>query len=682
MNRSIPQTAKILLIAILGSLMMVVRVNGQTNVPLSSRPFQPLHIPEALSGTDFNLTLHKAQKTFWKGATTATYAYNNESFWGPTLIFNQGDTVHVRVKNDLDEPTTTHWHGLHIPAVMDGGPHQIIDPGTTWSPSFKVLNHAATFWYHPHVHKTTQKQLAYGAGGLIIIRDPLESALPLPRTYGVDDIPLVLTSRRFDTNEQFSLEGDNDKYGDFLLANGTLDPEVSLPAQFIRLRILNAEIERGYVLGFSDNRPFYIIATDGGLVDKPIPLTRMKLMVGERVEVLVNLGADKAGSSLDLMAYNSGQELGFPGGETSRGRPNGSYLNDIDFRILHINVAAPTAKPITTLPETLVQNVYPKESDVTKERTLHITAGRRNEPFRFDEKLYSEHVANQIVKLGTTEKWTITNNRISGHSFHIHDIQFKIVGRSSGPVEEYEQGWKDTVFVPRDESVTFLAKFEDYASDTNPYMYHCHMANHEDGGLMGEFLVVKNPGSVTFREKTLHPITPQMVRAANRATGAVAPPFSVPDANGNPISLASLTTTKPLVLFFIEVDCPCSRDATPFLNRLQAQYGNACQVVGVINTVSNIAQEWAKQAGCHFPLLPDPDSRIIRAYGAERSVYTTLVAPGGHIAKMYTGYSREMLTDLAHNIAQLSKVSVRAINVKDAPAKLTTGCPFPTVFQN
>ena len=211
----------------------------------TTRPFQDLWIPPAIQGKSFNLTLSGKTHSFWKGATTTTYGFNEAYFWGPTLIFNQGDKVQINVKNELAESTTVHWHGLHLPAAMDGGPHQSIEAGGTWNPSFIVKNNAGTYWYHPHPHGATQKQLTLGAGGLIIIKDPIEAALPLPRTYGVDDLPIVLTSRRFYHNDQFSYDGNNDKYGDYLLTNGTLDAQTSLPAQVVRLRILNADVERG-----------------------------------------------------------------------------------------------------------------------------------------------------------------------------------------------------------------------------------------------------------------------------------------------------------------------------------------------------------------------------------------------------------------------------------------------------
>ena len=471
----------------LGVVAWVITTAPLATAQSETRPFQKLRIPEAVTGTNFNLSVHKSTKSFWKGATTATFAYNNETFWGPTLILKKGDTVQMNVRNELDEPTTTHWHGLHLPAATDGGPLQVIPAGKTWSPSFKVTNNAGTYWYHPHAHETTQKHLTMGAGGFIIVKDPIEAALPLPREYGVDDIPLVLTSRRFHLDDQFSYDGDNDKYGDFAFVNGTLDAEAGLPAQFVRLRILNAEIERGYDLGFSDGRTFHVIATDGGLVEKPIPVTRMKLMVGERVEVLVDLGGDKVGSSVDLMAYNAGQPFGYPGGEPGTRPPNGGYLNNINFRLLHINVTPRTAKAITTLPATLVKNRLWTESDATQQRTIRISGGRPL--FNFDDKPYARNVINQTVKLGAVEQWTIRNNNIFGHTFHIHDVQISIISRTSG-VQDYERGWKDTLYVPRGESVSFIAKFDDYASDTDAFMYHCHMSNHEDGGLMGQFIVV------------------------------------------------------------------------------------------------------------------------------------------------------------------------------------------------
>ncbi len=469
----------------------VAPTNTNTTTPstttITTGTYNELWIPPTITGTTFNLSLGKSSKQLRIGSTTNTYGYNGASFWGPTLIMNKGDFVKMNVTNTLSEQTTTHWHGFHIPAIMDGGPHQIIEAGTTWSPSFEIKNNAGTYWYHPHLHEKTFTQLTYGAGGLIIIKDPIESALALPRTYGIDDIPLVLTSRRYNSDNSFDVK--EHAYGDYMLTNGTPSAQINLPKQFLRFRILNAETERGYNLGFSDNRSFYVITNDGGLLDAPVPVTRVKLAVGERCEILVDLSKDAVGSSLDMKAYNANQERGFGGSEPQTTGQFGSLLNNIDFNVLHINVKTATANAITALPSKLTSNTYWTASDATSTRTIAITGGQGGSAFTFDNNTYGFTTINQNLKLNAIEKWTIVNNNIFGHSFHIHDIQFKIVSRSSGAIASYESGWKDTFYIRQGETVSVVAKYDDFASDTNPYMYHCHFPNHEDGGLMGQFLV-------------------------------------------------------------------------------------------------------------------------------------------------------------------------------------------------
>ncbi len=463
--------------------------------------YNTLWIPDTLSGTTFNLTIKDTFAQFKKGNQTITGAINNNKFWGPTLIFNQGDTVHMSVTNKLNDSTTIHWHGMHLPAVMDGGPHQVIPAGTTWQPYWKVVNKASTYWYHPHLHNMTMSHLTKGIGGLIIVRDAEEAALALPRTYGVDDIPLVVTSRSFDASNAFTMTDNKtiSEYGDTLLTNGVTRAQISLPKQYVRFRILNAEIERGYNIGFSDNRIFYVIGTDGGLLNTPVALTRVTLMVGERVEIMVNLGNDAVGSSLNLMSYNNGLAFGFPGAEPNKSGLNGSYLNNLNFNILHINVVAATANAITSVPTKLANNTYWSASDATVSRSLTVTAGSGVglSEFYFDNTAFVYNTINKTVILNNIEKWTITNSQIFTHAFHIHDVEFKVVARngSASSIYSWETGWKDVLYLPKGESVSFVAKFDDYSDSIHPYMYHCHFSNHEDGGMMGQF-VVKNTSSL------------------------------------------------------------------------------------------------------------------------------------------------------------------------------------------
>jgi len=492
---------KISLILAALSLMLVA---AQT---ATSQTYVPLWIPDTLSGTNFNLAIRDTFSQLRPGNQTITGGINGK-FWGPTLFFNAGDTVHLHVQNNLNDSTTIHWHGMHLPAVMDGGPHQVIPPGALWQPYWEVKNKAATYWYHPHLHEMTLEHLTKGIGGFIIVRDAEEAALALPRTYGIDDIPLVFTSRRYDASNQFVTQ--NTAYGDYLLANGTPDAEVTLPAQFVRLRILNAEIERGYDIGFSDNRNFYIIANDGGLLEAPVMVNRVKVNVGERVEILVDLSDEAPGSALDLKAYNAGQAFGFPGGEPGINGEFGSLLNNVNFNMLHINVSATTPNAITQIPAALASNIYPSTADVSLTRNLAITGGQVTVPFTFDNTPFVLSTINKQVNLNATEKWTVTNNNIFGHTFHIHDVQFKIVERNgqTASVGTHEQGWKDVMYVPRGESVSFIAKFEDYADAEHPFMYHCHFSNHEDDGMMGQFVVQDNSTLVRKSESAQFSVYP------------------------------------------------------------------------------------------------------------------------------------------------------------------------------
>ena len=502
-----------------------------------------LKIPDTLSGTTFNLNIKDTFKQLKStGQQTITGAINGD-FWGPTLIMYKGDTVRMNVKNSLNDSTTIHWHGMHLPAVMDGGPHQVIPSGTTWKPYWKVSNNAATYWYHPHLHEKTEEHLTKGIGGFIIVRDAQEAALALPRTYGVDDIPLMLTSRRYDANNQFVYT--NVAYGDYLLVNGTSNAQVNLPKQFVRLRILNVETERGYNLGFSDNRTFYIIANDGGLLNAPVPVTRVKLMVGERIEILVNLGNDPIGSSLDLKAYNSAQTFGFPGGEPATNGPFGSLLNNLDFPVLRCNIIAANSSAITTLPTTLVNNTYWSTASATVNRSITVTGGQGPVPFTLNNTPFQIGTINQTINLNAIEKWTITNNNIFGHTFHIHDVEFKIVERngSASAVGAHESGWKDVLYLPINENVSFVARFDDYADPIHPFMYHCHFSNHEDGGMMGQF-VVTDPTNIN----ALHNATDILEVYPNPTKDKIFVQFKDPDNSAYYISIINTLGRTVLML--------------------------------------------------------------------------------------------------------------------------------------
>lgn len=480
----------------------------------SEAQYNTLLIPDTLSGTTFNLVAKDTIKQFFPGNQTVTAGING-NWWGPTMIFNKGDVVHINLTNKLQDSTTMHWHGMHLPAVMDGGPHQIIPPSTVWQPYWQVTNNAGFYWFHPHLHEMTEEQVNSGLGGLIIVRDAVESALPLPRKYGIDDIPLALTDRKFDASNQLVLDA---PYGDSMMVNGTLRAQYNVPAQVVRLRILNGATERSYNLGFSDNRTFYVITTDGGLLNAPVPVTRYLLSSGERIEILVSFNG-QTGQSVNLMAYNSTLPAVIPGGDIfPQGTPFYNYLARKDFNILKLNVTAQTSNPITSIPSTLTTNVFPSEGSVNATRVVTLSDTTIGGPgagptFILNHKFFQFNYNDYNVPLNNTEIWQLTSTSTFSHPFHIHDVEFHILTRNGAAPPSYEAGWKDVVLVKPGETVRFITKFDDYADSLHPFMFHCHIALHEDLGMMGQF-VVKNPsvgiveGSTPVQQHAMYSIYP------------------------------------------------------------------------------------------------------------------------------------------------------------------------------
>lgn len=503
--------------ALYGALCLVLCASAESG---AAQSYNTMWIPDTLSGTTFNLSMKDTFAQIVRTGNQTITAGINGKFWGPTLFINKGDEVHFNITNHLNEETTLHWHGMHLPAVMDGGPHQIIPAGSTWQPYWTMTNNAGTYWYHPHLHEMTMDQITKGLGGLIIVRDAVESALPLPRKYGVDDIPLVLTDRDFTTSNQFSVV----PYGDSMLTNGTLRAKFTVPAQVVRFRVLNGAIERSYNLGFSDGRTFYVIASDGGLLEAPVPLTRYILHAGERIEILVNCSG-QAGTSVDLKAYNSALTNSIAGGENFTNGPFANALGRVDFNILHLNIGAATSSPITAIPTALTTVTRLQESSANTTRYLTvidsaITGGAFGpNVFVLNHRLFDINYDNYNVPLNNTEIWQITSNSAFGHPFHIHDVEFNIISVNGVAPVAAQAGWKDVVFIPAKTGggpggggtasvVKFIAKFDDYADADHPFMYHCHIALHEDEGMMGQFIVT-DPNSVSTplapTEFTLYP---------------------------------------------------------------------------------------------------------------------------------------------------------------------------------
>jgi len=423
---------------------------------------------------------------------------------GPTLLLNQNQNVTINVNNQLMDTTTIHWHGMHVAPENDGGPHTTIPPGTTWSPSFTVLDWASTYWYHPHLHMHTNEQVQKGIAGMVIVRDAQEAAITLPRKYGVDDFPIVIQTKSFDaTNQIITMTNALDTA---LMVNGTLDPYLNTPAQVVRLRLLNGSSERVYNLGLTANKTFYQIASDGGLLTSAVALTRLQLAPGERAEILIDFSAD-LGQTINLMSYGSELPNAIygatqPGMGAGQVIPNytSNPLNGSNFIVLAMNIVAATSNPVTTIPTALVTHTpwLSSSAAITRSLTFAPVAmgpGAINGPFLINNTSFDMMMINYTIPFENIEIWQLTNASPISHPFHIHDVQFYVLDVNGVPPAPSIAGRKDVILVPAGNGVVrFITRFENFHNDTLPYMYHCHMLTHEDDGMMGQFIVSSPTG--------------------------------------------------------------------------------------------------------------------------------------------------------------------------------------------
>ncbi|GAB0103554.1 multicopper oxidase domain-containing protein [Nocardia sp. JMUB6875] len=435
----------------------------------------------------FELDMRPGKQEFEPGKVTDTWGFNGD-YLGPTLRAKRGEKVRVQVRNGLDQASTVHWHGMHLPAAMDGGPHQMVEPGATWTPEWTVDQPAATLWYHPHPHGATESHVRRGLAGMFLLDDDAASALPLPHTYGVDDLPLIVQDVKFQGNRFASGRGmfaDVGFLGDRTMVNGTLAPFRTVGDELVRLRLLNASTARIYSFGFSDGRTFALIGTDGGLLERPADLNHVQLSPGERAEIVVRM---RPGERVVLRSDRVDAGLDFWGQRFNGG--------DDTFDVLELR-AAGTLRPSPRLPGALVAPQTAKAADSVRERDFELELGKIN-----GRAMVMDRV-DATVERGSTEIWTVHNRDGMPHNFHVHDVQFGVVEVNGKRPGAALSGPKDTVFLAPDDTVKLVLRFDGPADPNTPYMFHCHLLWHEDLGMMGQFVVVE-PGGQAGQPTTPH----------------------------------------------------------------------------------------------------------------------------------------------------------------------------------
>lgn len=511
----------------------------------ADRPALP--IPDLLTADASNriqLIVQAGQSNF-AGKTATTWGYNG-NLLGPAVKLNKGQSVTVDIHNQLTEETTLHWHGLEIPGEVDGGPQGIIPAGGKRSVTFTPDQRAATCWIHPHQHGKTGRQVAMGLAGLVLIEDEEIRKLLLPKQWGIDDVPVIMQDKQFSADGQINYQLDIMTaavgwFGDTLLTNGAIFPQHAAPRGWLRLRLLNGCNARSLNIAASDNRPLYVIASDGGLLAEPVKVTELPMLMGERFEVLVDVSDGKA---FDLVTLPVSQ-MGMAVAPFDKPHP-----------VMRVQPLLITASG--TLPDTLTSMPALPSLDGLTVRKLQLSMdpmldmmgmqmlmkkyggqamagmdhGKMMGHMNNDnmghgnmdhgnmnhgemgnmqhggmgnmkqEGTFDFHNANRINGLafdmnkpmfaaakGQHERWVISGQGdMMLHPFHIHGTQFRILSENGKAPAAHRTGWKDTVWVEGGVSEV-LVKFDHDAPKEHAYMAHCHLLEHEDTGMMLGFTV-------------------------------------------------------------------------------------------------------------------------------------------------------------------------------------------------
>jgi FtsP/CotA-like multicopper oxidase with cupredoxin domain len=408
----------------------------------------------------------------WPGYPVTLSTFNSV-YPSPTIRVQRGDVFDVTLDNQLAEEVNIHWHGLAVPADMDGHPMDVVQPGATRQYTFPVVDRAGTYWYHPHTDMKTASQVYRGLAGFFIVEDPAEAVFGLPT--GAYDVPLLIQDRRVTADLSFTyaptmMDMMTGYLGNAVLVNGVPDAQLEVAAAAYRFRLLNGSNARVYRVAFEDARVFHVIAGDGGLLHRPIPATEFFLSPGERAEFVVNFARSESGRAVRLVS------LPFTGG--------GGGTQGAGFPLLRFRVRG--SGPTPPLPAALV----PLEP-YARPQTVRYFVMEMNSPpvqgnFLINGLAFHPTRIDQYIGRNVLERWEVVNGSAHPHPFHVHATQFRVMSRSVGPMGPHELGWKDTVLVWPAEVVQLAVRFDYYPG---MYVLHCHNLEHEDMGMMSNFMV-------------------------------------------------------------------------------------------------------------------------------------------------------------------------------------------------
>ena len=401
------------------------------------------------------------------GKTIEAWGFNKQ-VPGPVIKANVGDTLVIRVTNNLKEPTIIHWHGLRIPASMDGtGANQEpIESGGVFEYRF-VVPDAGTFWYHSHFNETVQ--LERGMYGALIVEDKSDPVTDGEKVFMIDDMKLS-ADNKFKKPGWFvpRMEERHDgRQGNTLLINGKENPGIDIHAgQTERWRFINSSSARYFLLSLG-GKDFRIIGTDGGLLEYPRIVSEVLLAPGERIDIVAGPFIEGETFPIEALPYNRGTIL---------------KAKLQKFATVKVGEAKSS---VAEIPERLrsIEPLAGQDALITRKVKLSESVSLKNgADFFINDEV---HVNDKPVKVGELQIWEVSNTSMMDHPFHLHGFFFQVIEKDGKPAEY--MAWKDTVNLTPKSKIKIA-----WMPDNRPgtWMYHCHILEHHAAGMMATFDVI------------------------------------------------------------------------------------------------------------------------------------------------------------------------------------------------
>lgn len=449
---------------------MLPSMPAMAAAPQAALPIPPLL--ETRRGQPLYLSMQRTHWEFISGSRVATWGFNGR-YLGPTVRVRDGDYVKMVYSNRLSEPVAITVSGLQVPGTLMGNGARMMSPNVDWSPIIPIRQQAATCWYHAITPNKTAEHVYNGLAGMWLIEDSVTRGLNIPNQYGINDFPIILQDKRFDSFGQPEYKGNYEEgfLGDTLLTNGVVGPYVEVGRGWVRLRLLNASNSRRYTLNLSDNRPFHLIANDGGLLPAPISVQQLNLAPGERREILIDM------SKGEEVSISAGLSAGMVDRIRSFFEPS-SLLNStlvLTIKPTGLMALATDKLPTSLKPVDVLDGSIVHSREFVLGDAIPGINGPIWDPMRIDTQALQ----------GTWERWIVSASR--PQPFHVQGALFFVSSVNGTAPAQEDSGWKDTVWV--EGKVELLVKFNQASSPHFPFMYYSHNLELADRGNIGQLLV-------------------------------------------------------------------------------------------------------------------------------------------------------------------------------------------------